>query len=71
MRWRRANTTVYRRPWEREDVRGLFCANCIEFFFFTMTYLGTFSLVLLCVVLVKSDMEEDEKGKFCIVWRDM
>lgn len=32
---------------------------------FTMTYLGTLGLLLLCVVLVKSNMEDEEdKGEY-------
>lgn len=47
---------------------------------FTMTYLGTLGLLLLCIVLVKSDMDDfEEKGEYnnkglpttsesCVLW---
>lgn len=43
-------------------MRGLFRVNCTAL---TMSFLGTFGLILLCVVVVKSDVEdEEEKGEY-------
>lgn len=51
---------VVRRTWQSEGVAG---SSLINFMDFAMTFRGCLSVLLLCVVSVRSDVDDEEKGE--------